>query len=73
MAGMLCKNKTRYFHLLTKPKNVIYNVFSIRFQDPAKQTNKIVQNPDTNTYTLTQVGAFKKQLQLDQLDFDSKH
>lgn len=39
------------------------------FQIPDAQINKVVQSSDTKTSTLTQIGAFKKQLQLDKLKF----
>lgn len=43
----------------------------ISFQIPAVQKNTIAREPTNNTRVLTQVGAFRKQLQLDQLEFDN--
>ncbi|XP_031628071.1 uncharacterized protein LOC116343897 [Contarinia nasturtii] len=48
-----------------------HNIFrrtETKYQVPAVQTNKVVQNNNTSS-TLTQVGAFKKQLLLDKLNF----
>ncbi|XP_055297512.1 inner centromere protein A [Sitodiplosis mosellana] len=46
----------------------IFKRIEAKHQVPAVQTNKVVQNNDI-TSTLTQVGAFKKQLLLDKLNF----
>lgn len=37
------------------------------------QKNTISQNFDTNTRTLTQVGAFRKQLQLEKMHFGDEN
>lgn len=61
-ASILCCNQ-----LLIKIK--LIDLISI-LQIPIIQINKtVIQDSDTNTSTLTQIGAFKKHLQLDKLNF----
>lgn len=59
----------KYDYCLLLLQQTLSNSMKFIFQIPAVQKNNISQGNE-NAYTLTQIGAFKKQLQLDKLNFD---